>query len=135
MSEDDLKHMFDDKNHDGVDLLDPPATGEKDYISDWVQSIKDIQAELYLLEPDIGASAEKSTNNALEAISNGLDGLNQLLDFWPDYKGDDETNETRTSIINSATELIEGGVKDVKETDQDTSVLDKVNLSGVNYVV
>lgn len=130
MSEDDLKHMFDDKKHDGVDLLNPPSTGENDYLSDWVQSIKDIQAELYLLEPDIGATAEDSTKKALEAISDGLDGLNQLLDFWPDYKGDDETNETRTSIISSAKELIEDGVRDVKKTDQDSSVLDKVNLPG-----
>lgn len=119
MSEDDLRAMVHDKTRDN-------PTGEDEYISQWVKNIKDVQAELYLLEPDVGDAAEESTNNALEAISNGLDELNQLLDYWPDYKGNDETNETRMSIIQSAAESIGDGIQDVKDTDQDASVLDKV---------
>lgn len=126
MSEDDLKHLFDDKTHDGLDILNPLPTNDGEYLYQWVQNIQDIQAELYLLEPDVGGAVEESTKTALEAISNGLDGLNKLLEFWPDYTGDDETNETRQSIINSAAELIGNGIQEVKSTDQDTSVLDKV---------
>lgn len=114
--------MFHDKTQDR-------PTGEDEYISQWVKNIKHVQAELHLLEPEVGDAVDESTKNALEVISNGLDGLTQLLDFWLDYKGDDETNETRQSIIKSAAESIGDGIQDVKDTDQDASVLDKVTPS------
>lgn len=121
--------MFDDKTHDGLDLLNPPTTSEGKYLFQWVQKIQGIQAELYLIEPDVGAAVEESTKKAIKAISDGLNGLNQLLEFWPDYKGDDETNETRQSIIQLAAELISNGMQELKDIDQDSSVLDKVTPS------
>lgn len=127
MSEDDLKHEFDDKTHDGVDLLNPPPTGEEDdYLCKWTQDVRDVQDQLYLVEPDVGCAVEESAEQALKAITNGLAGLNELLEFWPDYKGDDKTNKQRLAIIQSASELIAKGKQGVKDTDEDTSVLDKV---------
>ncbi|GFF46927.1 hypothetical protein IFM46972_08169 [Aspergillus udagawae] len=160
MSEDDIKHLFGDYDHDGVDLLPPPPpTPESpppasppvsrpaspppssppsssppdkkdddgsDYISRWRQYIIAVQDQLYLLEPEVGGAIEESTAQALEAIANGLARLNQLLEFWPDYKGDDATNKQRLAIIQSATDLVGNGKQDVKDTDEDTSVLNKV---------
>ena len=142
MSEDSLKHEFDDHDHDGVDLLPPPPSpspgpdkkpppekkkdDEGDYIGEWTKNMVDIQDQLYLLEPNVGADVEQSTKNALEAIANGLTGLNDLLDYWPDYKGDDVTNEKRIQIIQSAIDLVGKGSKTVKGTEEDNSVLDQV---------
>ena len=74
----------------------------------------------------VGADVEQSTKNALEAIANGLTRLNDLLDYWPDYKGDDATNEKRIQMIQSAIDLVGKGSKTVKGTEEDNSVLDQV---------
>jgi hypothetical protein len=85
-----------------------------------------VQDQLYLLEPEVGGVVEESTAQALEGIANGLAGLNQPLEFWPDYKGDDATNEQRLAIIHSTIDLVSNAKQNVKNTDEDTSVLDKV---------
>jgi hypothetical protein len=137
-SEDDIKHSFDDYTHDGVDLLplpqsqspSPPPEKKKDdgtdYIGKWRQDIISVQDQLYLLEPSVGLDVEQSTMQALESIANGLTGLNGLLDFWPDYKGDDATNEQRKAIIQSTTELVAKGTETVKDTEEGNSVLNQV---------
>ncbi|GFG17995.1 hypothetical protein IFM5058_08775 [Aspergillus udagawae] len=137
-SEDDIKHSFDDYTHDGIDLLplpqsqspSPPPEKKKDdgtdYIGKWRQEIISVQDQLYLLEPSVGLDVEQSTMQALESIANGLTGLNGLLDFWPDYKGDDATNEQRKAIIQSTTELVAKGTETVKDTEEGNSVLNQV---------
>ena len=109
-----------------MDLLNPPPPGEDGYLDKWRQDIRAIQDQLYLLEPDVGSAVEQSTQQALESIATGLDVLNQLLEFWPDYKGDDETNEQRKAIIQAAAGPIGNGIQTVKDADEGGSVLSQV---------
>lgn len=104
--------------------LAPP--GEDRYLDKWRQDIRVVQDQLYLLEPNVGSAVEQSTQQALEGIATGLDALNQLLEFWPDYKGDEETNEKRKIIIQAATEPIGNGIQAVKDAAEGDSVLSQV---------
>ncbi|KAL2832674.1 hypothetical protein BJY01DRAFT_225865 [Aspergillus pseudoustus] len=97
-----------------------------EYIDRWTKNITDILDELYALEPKVGTAAEQSATQALAAITDGLGGLNKLLDFWPDYKGDDATNAQRLEIIQAASDLVAKGATTVKDTEDDTSVHDRV---------
>ncbi|KAL2831295.1 hypothetical protein BJY01DRAFT_254334 [Aspergillus pseudoustus] len=124
--EDQIKHWLGNRKHDGVDLLNPPAPGEDAYLDQWRQNVRAVQEQLYLLEPDIGSAVEETTKRALEDIATGLDALNQLLEFWPDYKGDDETNEKRKVIIQAAADPVRNAIQTIKDADEDGSLLGKV---------
>jgi hypothetical protein len=109
-----------------VDLLNPPPPGEDRYLDKWRQDIRAVQDQLYLLEPNVGSAVKQSTQQALEGIATGLDAFNQLLEFSPDYKGDDETNEKRKAIIQAAADPIGKGIQTVKDAEEGGSVLSQV---------
>jgi hypothetical protein len=131
-SEDDIKGNFDDKNHDCVDLLapepkdNPPQEQGDDILTRSLQDVRDLQYQLYLLEGGVGGAVQQSTQQALNSVAVGLAGLNKLLEFWPEYKGDEPTNEQRLNIIHSAAEQIQHGAKQITEAEGDSSILDKV---------
>ncbi|KAL7935149.1 WD40-repeat-containing domain protein [Trichoderma chlorosporum] len=54
--------------------------------------------------------SEQGVNAALGSIAQGLAEFNKLIEFWPDYTGNDTTNEKRKDIIKAATDYVQAGV-------------------------
>ncbi|KAL7943374.1 WD40-repeat-containing domain protein [Trichoderma barbatum] len=88
----------------------PPDSDADDGLARWMQVFINLQDRLHALESYIDSIAEQGVKAALDSIAKGLAEFNQLIDFWPDYTGDDTTNEKRKAIIQSATDLIQSSV-------------------------
>lgn len=103
-----------------------PGRGLDNELAGWMQELISLQDQLRLLESSIGGIVDKSIPKALEAIANGLAKLNELLDFWPDYTGNDATNEQRKAIINSASDLISSSAGTVKFAEENARGISQV---------
>ncbi|KAL7959265.1 WD40-repeat-containing domain protein [Trichoderma compactum] len=93
----------------------------------WMRVFLDLQKRLHALESNVDGLVDSSVKAALNSIAKGLAKFNELIDLWPDYTGDDETNEKRKSIIQIATELIRTGAGFVTGSGTDGGVIPQLN--------
>ncbi|KAL7904675.1 WD40-repeat-containing domain protein [Trichoderma velutinum] len=105
----------------------PPGPDPDSGLARWMQVFMALQARLRDLESKIDGVVDQSVKAALESIAKGLAKFNELIDLWPDYTGDDVTNEKRMSIIQIATDLIQTGAGFVTGSGTDGGVIPQLN--------
>ncbi|KAL6824147.1 WD40-repeat-containing domain protein [Trichoderma camerunense] len=87
----------------------PPGPDPDSGLARWMQIFMALQGRLHDLEANIDGVVDSSVKAALDSIAKGLAKFNELIDLWPDYTGDDASNEKRKAIIQEATDLIQTG--------------------------
>ncbi|KAH0528173.1 hypothetical protein TsFJ059_003068 [Trichoderma semiorbis] len=105
----------------------PPGPDPDSGLARWMQIFMALQDRLHDLESNVDGVVDSSVKAALDSIAKGLAKFNELIDLWPDYTGDDASNEKRKAIIQEAIDLIQTGASFVTGSGTDGGVIPQLN--------